>query len=438
MRAGSFFPGTHYCSLYAMAGDDCSLHFDLDSLTEKQRADHESNVELTAMLQVALALIGHNKDHLALYDAFLESPWRETLERYHRMFCHMVDDVVPLDHLSYHPKYTFYESVAAYIEKHPDLTDVANLYMSSGSNSVIHQDPALLEINRNVNSKKHFAEHAATYGLPVPDTLVTTKGELGGTETAAFFVKHDNQVIAKLLGLAGARNVAPVSSVAETEKFVDEYDDDMIVLLQQRLSTDKYTEMTVDLLVSDTEVRIANVRKILFADGLWVGNLIGDTVALTDAQQSQLVKVGEYARHHGYTSTEGSNCGVDFFIGHDGTLIVTEINARWTGGLFPAEALSQLDKNLTAGRDAVPFFDVVRQSALEAYLGFMETYLIGTSHERFSMVPLGFGPFDVPIEGEDHIYTWQMVVGDFNAFKAAKKTLGSGVMPTADAISPRD
>ena len=56
MQAGSFFPGSHYSSIYAMAGDDCSLFFDLDDLTEKQQADHLSNIELTAMLQVALCL----------------------------------------------------------------------------------------------------------------------------------------------------------------------------------------------------------------------------------------------------------------------------------------------------------------------------------------------------------------------------------------------
>ena len=58
-----------------MAGDDCSLHFDLDALTEKQRADHLSNIELTAMLQVALACVGHHKDHLALFDTFQSDNW---------------------------------------------------------------------------------------------------------------------------------------------------------------------------------------------------------------------------------------------------------------------------------------------------------------------------------------------------------------------------
>lgn len=433
MRAGSFFPGTHYSSLYAMAGDDCSLHFDLDDLTEKQRADHESNVELTGMLQVGLACIGHGHDHLALYDAFQASSWQATLRRYHRMFTRMVDDVVPLAHISYHPKYTFYESVASYADANPGLTDVVNLYMSSGSNSVIHRDDALLAVNRNVNSKQHFAEHAPAFGLPVPDTLVTSKGELDSRAVSDFFDRHSNQVIAKLLGLAGARNVTAVSSIEETRAFVSEYSDSMVVLLQAQLPLDFYTEMTVDLRVSDDDVSIANIRKILFAEGLWVGNLIGQSVSLTEEQTDVLIQVGEYARSHGYSTPEGSNCGVDFFIGNDGSIVITEINARWTGGLFPAEILSQID---TGGRDAVPFFDIVRQDRLDDYVSYLENHLAGHYSGDFAMIPIGFAPFDVPMDDGTYLYTWQAVLGDLDAFKRHKQAhLGEGIMPTADIIS---
>jgi glutathione synthase/RimK-type ligase-like ATP-grasp enzyme len=432
MKAGSFFPGTHYSSLYAMAGDDCSLHFDLNELTEKQQADHESNIELTAMLQVALSCIGHKEDHLGLYDEFLKPEWYKTLERYHGFFSSMVAEVVPMDHFSYHPKYTFYESVAKHIDEHPQQTDVANLYMSSGSNAVIHNNPALLEINRNVNSKKHFAENAPEHDIPVPDTLVSNKGELGDSHVQDFFDRHNNQIVAKLLGLAGARNVTIVDSVDACREFVAEYDEDMILLLQQRLPLDHYTEMTVDLVVSDKHIQIANTRRILFAEGLWVGNLIGESVSLTDEQIAVLIKVGEYARNHGYSSTEGSNCGVDFFIGNDGSIIVTEINARWTGGLFPAEIL----KKLGTSRDAVPFFDVVRIDKREAYIEFLAQHLAGQFEGEFAMVPIGFGPYPVPMEDGLYFYTWQMVLGDLEVFKKVKSNLlGEGVLPTAEIIS---
>ena len=53
VAAHSYFPNQSRSTLFAMAGDDCSLYFDLDKLTPKQHADHVSNIELTAMLQVA-------------------------------------------------------------------------------------------------------------------------------------------------------------------------------------------------------------------------------------------------------------------------------------------------------------------------------------------------------------------------------------------------
>ena len=434
MKAGSYFPGNHYSSLYAMAGDDCSLFFDLEELTEKQQADHLSNIELTAMLQVALACVGHDRDHLALYEEYQEPGWQKMLQRYHDFFSRMTSEVVPMEHFSYHPKDTYYQAVANHIKDNPALTDVANLYMSSGSNKLIHQNEELLAINRNVNSKKHFAENAPAFGIQVPDTLVTTKAELASKSVADFFNKHQNKIILKLLGLAGARNVTAVETITATEEYVAEYEDDMVILLQERLDLESYTEMTVDLVVSTDDIRIANTRKILFADGLWVGNLIGNAVSVTEEQANALLQVGEYARHHGYVTDEGSNCGIDFFIGKDGSLIVTEINARWTGGLFPAQILSQID---VQGRDAVPFFDMVLIEEREAYVDFIERHLVGEYEGAFAMVPIGFGCFPVPVEGQDYFYSWQMVVGDFDAFKQAKnKELAASVMITADIIQP--
>lgn len=433
MKAGSFFPGTHYSSLYAMAGDDCSLFFDLNNLTPKQQQDHQDNIELTAMLQVALSCIGHSRDHLALYENYQEPDLQRVLMRYHDFFTRMVDDVVPTDHFSYHPPLSYYDSVASLIAKNPDLTDVANLYMSSGSNSVIHQSDELLQVNRNVNSKQHFAEHAPAFGIPVPDTMITTKAKLESEDVKSFFRKHDNRIVAKLLGLAGARNVAMVDSIDNCRDFVTEYDDDFVILLQERLDLDFYSEMTVDLVVSADDIRLSNVRRILFADGLWVGNLIGNAVSLTDEQWQALRQVGEYARHHGYVTEEGSNLGIDYFVGKDGSVIVTEINARWTGGLFPAEILRQTG---TGGRDAVPFFDLVLIEKRDAYVDFIDRYLVGEYEGDFAMAPFGFGCFPINMEGQDFFYTWQAVVGDLDAFKKVKQAeLGDGAMITADIIS---
>jgi len=73
----------------------------------------------------------------------------------------------------------------------------------------------------------------------------------------------------------------------------------------------------------------------------------------------------------------------------------------------------------------------------EAYVDFIERHLTGESEGEFTMVPIGFGCFPVPIDGQEYFYSWQMVVGDFDAFKRAKnQELPAGVMITADIINP--
>lgn len=205
----------------------------------------------------------------------------------------------------------------------------------------------------------------------------------------------------------------------------------MPVLLQRKLPAD-FTEMTVDLFVSDSDIRIANVRQILFSEGLWVGNLIGANVTVTPKQEALLLVVGEYAREHGYTSAEGFNCGIDFFV-RDEELLVTEINARWTGGLFPAELVKRLD---IGHRNVVAFFDLIQRDRLDDYLAFSDRHLLGARTAPFACVPIGFSPFPTEIDGVEYLYIWQVVVDDFEAFKITKTAeLGAGMLPTADNIS---
>ena len=430
MQAGPYYPTLDRPTTYAMAGDDCALHFDLDKLTPKQQADHTSNIELTAMLQVALLYIGKSDDHLALYREFQDAPWAEVLDFHRRAFARLGIESIPESHWHFHPAHGFYESLA----DAGVTTDRTTLYMTSGSNRVLHRDATALGVSQMVNSKFHFAEQAPRFGLPVPETLVTTHDQVASRRTVDFMTRVGTPCMLKTLGLAGARNVTTVSSTADALAWLAEYDADMPVLLQQRLSSERYTEMTVDLLVSDTEIRIANMRRILFADGLWVGNLLGGNVSLRPAHEAVLLRVGEYAREHGHTAPDGFNCGVDFFVRAD-ELIVTEINARWTGGLFPAQMIERLN---AGHRNAVAFFDLVRVAQIDDYLAFADRHLPDRAHDdAFSAVPLGFSPFPTEVDGEPTIYVWQLVLDDFGAFLRAKNSaLGAGMLPTADLIDP--
>ena len=85
MKVGSFFPDRPLPTLYAMAADDLPLHFNMDELTEKQKADHYEQNQLLAMLQSALLSISKPADYVALFDAFSRAPWDGFLRNQHAM-----------------------------------------------------------------------------------------------------------------------------------------------------------------------------------------------------------------------------------------------------------------------------------------------------------------------------------------------------------------
>ena len=235
-------------------------------------------------------------------------------------------------------------------------------------------------------------------------------------------------------GLAGARNVAQIASLNEAVTFVEEYNDDLEVLLQERLDTNEWQEMTLDLSISADSIEINNVRRILFAQGLWVGNYISNQIQLSESHKSVCLAVGRYVQVQGYQAPGGLNCGIDFFVRGD-DIRVTEINARWTGGLFPAELLKRLGAR---AEHSVAFIDMLNSDRMTDYLSLLRDNATTDSQARhgFRLVPMGFSPFIQSIEEQPRIYVWQVVIGDFSRFQSAKRTkLGANELPTADQIS---
>ncbi|MDA0338988.1 MAG: hypothetical protein O2910_04000, partial [Proteobacteria bacterium] len=391
MRAAPFYPGQKMSTTFAVSVDDTSLHFDINDLTPKQKKDDEESRDLMGFLQVAHIGIGKPADHVMMYEEFGTAPWPARVETYAEFFNKMGIDTIPPEHRHLIAKEGYYDKVAKSL---PD-TDSITLYLTSGTNRVLYNDVEAYRISQNVNSKFHFAENAPGYGIPVPETLVTTKGELDSADVQAFMDKYNHNVMLKTSGLAGARNVTAVGSLDEAKAYVAEYDASMPVLLQQKLDFSRWTEMTADLFVSNTDIHITNFRKIMFADGIWVGNLIGPDVEVTDAHRRELIKIGEYARSHGHCEPEGVNCGVDYFIDDDGGFIVTEINARWTGGLFPTEIIRQAGAQQET---CIAFVDMVRGDKFDTYLNFIEQNLYKNSDGPFTVLPVGCSPIPQKLE----------------------------------------
>ncbi|MCC5874358.1 MAG: hypothetical protein JJU22_18320 [Gammaproteobacteria bacterium] len=400
---------------YAICADECLLHFKEEQLTPKQRADHESNKDLIAFLQVASIAMSKPGDRVALYDRFAGEPWRSALERYLALYAKLGLTTIRFEDLQFHPRDDFYQPLV----ETPPPSDLVSVFLLSGTNEHLRADPAAAEVSRVVNSKMSLARDARQFGIPVPESLVLARGDIEGEEARAFLARHGQHVMLKVMGLSGSRNVTAIHSVEEGAAYLAEYQEDVDILLQQRLPDAGFTEMTVDLRIDPESVAITNVRQILFLNGLWIGNFISDTLTLTAEQQAALIRVGEYVRSKGYVAPEGLNCGIDFFVGDDAAeepIFIIEINARWTGGLMPAE----LVKRLGAGSPgAVAVVDTVSVSRFGDYLAFIEANLYDRGRS-FAMAPVGFSPYGPEVDGDQRVYVWHLVFGDLAAFRAAK------------------
>ena len=430
MKIGSFFPNQTSPVFFALSADDLELHFLREKLTPKQLIDDAENKNLMCTLQVASLYMGKPEDKTSFYEEFQKEKWQRVLSRYHSFFCKMGINPISLDNAFYYPMDSYYQSV----EQDRGEIDLVAIHLLSRSNQILHQDTNSLRMSQIINSKMHLARTASQHNIPVPETIVCRKKAIHSSEVSNFLDQYGPEVMLKIMGLSGARNVTSITSLNEIEDYLQEFPDDIEMVLQRKLDHSEWTEMTVDLFISDTHIEIANTRKILFSKGLWVGNYLNADLELEKNQQEILLSVGEYARIQGYSCQEGLNCGIDFFInGQD--ILITEINARYTGGLFPAEMLKRINMdNSTKG--AVAFFDMVSLVHLEEYLNFVDRHLFSVSKNDFSIAPMGFSPYTLDIEGETKINVWQVVTGDFEKFKEIKnRELSKSEMQACDLIS---
>lgn len=416
MRAGSFSPNRPGTTVHAMAADDLPLHFDMEDLTEKQLADHYDQNRLIAMLQMALLSISKPEDYVAVFEEFTAPPWDGFLKQHHHMMTSVGYPMVPLDHIIYAPMPTFYDSLVGRL---PDV-DLLNVLMMSRSNQVLHNDQGAIDLMLKLNTKFHFAENAPGFGIPTPDTLIAHQPLTGNPEVEAFFARHDNQIIIKMTGQPGSRSVKAVNSIEEAEDYLTAYRQDDPVLVQQRLPLDHYVEWTADLEVTDTSVTLDNIRRILTHDTLWIGNLLPFESPLSAEQEATLLRLGEYARSFGFGSDIGNNLGIDYFVGPTGEIIVTEINPRWTAGLFPTEALRRVDRR---EQDAVAHFELIDIDQYAGFLDFIAENLPGRGRDDWSVMHLGFSPFNMEVDGATCVYCWLIILGDFAAYRETARAL---------------
>ena len=131
MKGASYAPGQCGSVQFAISADDCLLHFEVDRLTAKQRADDTANKDLIAMLQCASQFIARPGDRVALYEGFNAHPWLETLARYQGFFTELGLDPAPTSAQSFRPREGFYDAFADR-PAHTDQLTVSDVCLADG------------------------------------------------------------------------------------------------------------------------------------------------------------------------------------------------------------------------------------------------------------------------------------------------------------------
>lgn len=429
MNVAPYFPDQEFPVLFAMSADEPYLYYPKGTLTEKHQAQAKLVMDIMAMFQVGMLILAKTTDSIAFYNAFQCSPWRHFLSWHHEILSCIFDDVTPKENFYYYPRDSFYQAIAA--DKQRQSFNNIIVSQMSHANEILHQDQLALLSSQLAHSKMELANRAHEFGIPVPPSMVCKRMDLSSQKVADIFSQYENQVILKISGMGGANNVAAVENPDQALEYLTGFPDDTPVLLQQKLDTSRYKEMTVDLHITERKAHIDNIRNVLVYDGLWIGNHMNSNLSLTESQKSTLLKVADYVHSVGYTNPHGLNCGIDFFI-HDDELLVTEINARWTGGMLASQVVKKLKLQST---DLYAFIDHIVISDMEKYMGFVEANIYDASEKSFAVIPIGFSPYVQNIEEQERILIWMSVVGDFAAFIAAKDdALGANEIITANKI----
>lgn len=427
MKTAPFFPHLSQSTVFIMASDEPMLFQPIEQLTPTHLNQHQFVSDLIATFQCAMMLMSKPEDSIVLFDLFQQQPWQDILRWHHQLFARIIPDLIPYDHLYYVNRESFYEDLPEFKQ------DTMTICQISHSNYRLYQDPKWLQVSQQSSSKMLLARNAAQFNIPIPESITLSKAELDGQTAADFFVKHGDNVLIKIMGLGGSHNVKAVKSIADAQEFLAEFPLDLELVLQQKLNLQHYREMAADLIISDDKVVIDNIRNVLLNNGMWIGNHLNSNITLSEDHLAILHNVGQYIQQLGYHHPDGLNCGIDFFV-KDEQLLISEINARWTGGLIPTKTYQRLSLNQV---DGYTFFDTISLSKLDAYQQFVEQHLYQKTNQNFSIVPFGFSPYVQVIDGDERIYVWMMITGDINAFTQAKDlALGTDQLAVAKKIKP--
>ncbi|MBX9693182.1 MAG: hypothetical protein K2Z81_12410, partial [Cyanobacteria bacterium] len=333
---GPYYPGTTAPSLlYCMIGDEPLMFQRLEELSPHQQAHHASmrfNILPFAMCFLA---ISRSEDELFLDKSFLEM---EEFFDWHRGIYSRLN-------LETTSKLNFLEPDSIYPQALATCTEnqkVASVCFSYEIDKFTSIEP-LLAISKAVNSKIDLIERSIIADFKTPKSIILSREQLTESNIQKHFDFPNQGLLIKSDGLGGGFNVCRIETIDDCKEFIENYPPETPFVVQSEIDPCHHGEFIADYLVTSASVKLLNIRLKLTTGDKWFGNVYSPSFVSGD-ELTDLERCVEDVRARGYHSTEGYICGIDFFrpIDKSQTQLITDINARWTGGLPVAILIEKL------------------------------------------------------------------------------------------------
>lgn len=276
-----------------------------------------------------------------------------------------------------------------------------------------------IAISKKANSKKELPAQAAKAGFAIPKSGLFASEDLCLEKIQEHFDFPAHDLIMKADGLGGGVNVRTITSLSDCHEFAKDFARDEIFILQERLDFTKYDQYMADFVIRDNGIECVSTRLKLVAGNRWFCNIYSPRVLVNGQNLPDLIRCAENLRELGYSSETGFVCGIDFFQ-RNKEVLITDVNARWTGGLPAAILLEKLNLNEHL---VTSHLDHILESDMAHYQKFVEKHLYcpesNAALERpgsFALLPLSFSAQ----ARESMLAVWFLVIGDFLEFLNAK------------------
>jgi hypothetical protein len=421
---GPFHQDSNRAYLYCMIGDEPLMFKRQNELNRYQRR-HVSSMRFDILpWSMSFLPISRPDDEIFLDSLFLDS--KDFLQWHQDIYTKWELDLTRNIHFA-HPDKIYRRALDAC--KEPRLTTTTCLSYAVNDCCDVSKE---LAASQRANSKIELVHRAKEAGFRIPHSVILKKADLQLSRLSEHFNFPNTELLLKTDGLGGGSNVRTFSAVDDCREFTGDFEPEALFVIQEKLDRKVYTEFITDFTVYPDRIDTLATRMKLTSGNRWFGNIYSPRFVPDCKQMENLWKCITNVQSLGYHSTAGFVCGIDYFQSKNDH-VITEVNARWTGGLPVQILLARLG---LANQLVYSHLDQLSAIHLEKYRRFVEKhlYMPNTSmpqEGRFKILPIAFSPQFT----DGSTYIWIAVAGDYGAFHQAKEQgIASDALPLSTEV----